>query len=345
MSAALRGLILAAGRGTRLAPLTDTRSKPLLQLANKPLIEYALDKLTEAGITDIGIVAGNNEHELREALKYYPAALSFVRQDEPRGLAHAVACAQDYCGDSDFVLLFCDNLFEAPLKPSVEAWHELRRKPGGHVAALIHTYVMPDPRACGVAVVDPDGWVLELEEKPAEPKSNLAVIGIDFFTATIFEAIGRIRPSRRGELEITDAIAELILMGHQVAARPIGGFWFDTGTFADLLRAQGPVMEKLLRPGVEGSLEASSISTDGQLKIGSGSVLRHCRLTPPVAIGRDCVLEGCSIGPQASLGDNCRLKYCHVSKAIVVAGACASGLSVIQGILDPSHGLLEVSLP
>ncbi|MCH7472531.1 NTP transferase domain-containing protein, partial [bacterium] len=176
----MKGVILAAGRGTRLRPLTDKRSKPLIPLANRPLISYPLHKLIEAGITEIGIVVGENEEELRSTLgctaepgagTSFAADLHYIKQDQPLGLAHAVKCAEAFCAGEEFVLLFCDNLFAEPLKPALAEWRKL------DAAALVHTYEMAEPRASGVAVVE-DGWVLELEEKPERPKSNLAVVGI-----------------------------------------------------------------------------------------------------------------------------------------------------------------------
>ncbi len=246
----MKGLILAAGRGTRLGELTANRSKAMVPLAGRPLISYPLEKLLQVDITDIGLVVGSNEDELREGLAEYGGHcnFSFVRQDQPLGLAHAVNCAKDFVGNDDFVLLFCDNIFNETLHGAVAEWERLRAEHGD--CALIHTIEMDDPRACGVAVLGEDYFVTELEEKPQQPKSNLAVVGIDFFTPRIFEAISRIQPSARGEYEITDAISELIRLGCPVKALPLHGWWYDTGTPDDLQRAEAAVQN---RNGGEGN--------------------------------------------------------------------------------------------
>ena len=296
----LKGLILAAGRGTRLRPLTIARSKPMLPLANRPLIDYPLQKLIDIGVREIGIVVGENEDELRSGLAHVAAALTFIRQPEPLGLAHAVQCAEGFCADSEFILLFCDNLFEASLQGSLEKWRQLRStQPRCH--SLIHTVEVEDPSAFGVAVVE-DGWVRELEEKPQQPRSKQAVVGIDFFTQRIFEMIPLIKPSARGELEITDAIAELIRQGEMVAAQQLSGRWFDTGTFPSLIEAHRELAALAAEFRIEGAREGTIVQ--GALHLPATSSLLNCRINGPVIIGEHCVVRDSELGPCVSIGDN-----------------------------------------
>lgn len=313
----MKGLILAAGRGTRLRPLTDKRSKPLVTLANRPLIHYAIDKLVDVGVNEIGIVVGDNADELRRHLAYPGPSFTFIHQPEPHGLAHAVSFAREFTGSDDFILLFCDNLFSASLHASLQEWRHLGRPR----ECLIHVHEIDDPRACGVAVVA-DGWVSQLEEKPLEPKSNLAIAGVYFFTPRIYEAIAAISPSARGELEITDAIGGLIAMGHGVRAREIGGYWFDTGTFGDLITAQSHVMDEEhytvgvapLKSRVQGNVDLptdcviENSTLEGPSVVGSGARILGSRVGPNVAIGKDCVivnseLSDCQVYPGTSLHD------------------------------------------
>jgi glucose-1-phosphate thymidylyltransferase len=331
----VKGLILAAGLGTRLRPLTRPpeeggRSKPLVPLANQPLIAYPLQKLLLAGISEIGIVVGRNAGELRGALRHVPASLSFIPQDAPRGLAHAVQCARGFCGGDEFVLLFCDNLFAEPLSHALVEWEALRQRERD-IAALIHTYAMPDPRACGVAVVQ-DGWVVELEEKPAVAKSNLAVIGIDFLTPLIFDAIARVKPSARGELEITDALAGLITLGYKVRARALTGFWYDTGTFGDLITAQRPVMHEFGAFQARGQYRGSVLA--GPVGIVKDSSVEDSVLSGPVLIGADCAVRSSRLGPYVSVGDHCRVTGCDLRDCQLYPGTRLEGVTVTELIFD-----------
>ena len=338
----MKGLILAAGRGTRLRPLTDRRSKPMLPLANQPLIAYPLQKLLYDGITEIGIVVGDNEDELRAGLIHVPAELTFIRQPEPLGLAHAVSFAEGFTGDDDFTLLFCDNLFSEPLALSSAEWHA-RRLQSPELAAMIHVIELEDPRAFGVAVVGEDGWVTELEEKPAEPRSNLAVIGIDLLRPEIYRAIERIEPSPRGELEITDALAELVRMGRRVYARRLSGFWYDTGTPADLIAALRPVMHEFGAYQLSGRYPDSELG--GPVGIGRRSVVQGCRLEGPVMVGEDCRVQDCQLGPYVTIGDGCALADCQLTDCQVYPGTKLSGASDHEAIYDGEHRVDRETLP
>ena len=327
--AVIKGLILAAGLGKRLRPLTNSISKPMLPFAGQPLIAYPLQKLLFAGVTNIGIVVGENEAELANGLSHIPVELTFIRQDEPRGLAHAVNCAQHFCGDSDFCLLFCDNLFQEPLNHSMARWDALRiTEP--NMQALVHTVEMADPRAYGVAEVA-DGWAVGLEEKPAQPKSNLAVVGIDYLTPAIFEAIAQIKPSARGELEITDALAMLITLGHKVAARPLGGFWYDTGTVADLLAAHPPVLGEFGAFQVKGSYKGSKLQ--GPVGIVRGSEVLDSEVNGPVLVAYDCLVTNCKLGPNVSIEAGCTLANCDLRDCLVYPGSELSNVIASNAIL------------
>lgn len=327
----MKGLILAAGRGTRLRPLTLRRTKPLLPLANQPLIAYALQKLLYAGIFEIGVVAGDNEAELRTGLSHIPARITYIRQPEPLGLAHAVGCARAFCGADDFVLLFCDNLFGEPLSLALAHWTALTaRHPGA--GALIHTIEAADPRAFGVAEVDDDGFVTGLEEKPATPKTNLAVVGIDILTPAIFDAIGRIKPSARGELEITDALFELTRLGRGVQARPLSGFWFDTGTFPDIAAALHPVMDEFGVYQAFGSYPGCELT--GPVGISRHSRVAGSVLSGPVMIDGGSRVTDCRLGPYVAVGGDCRLTGCTLSDCQVYPGTRLDGVSAGGAIFD-----------
>lgn len=323
----MKGLILAAGKGTRLRPLTDRRPKALIPLANQPLIAYPLQKLLLAGISEIGVVVGDDGEEIEQVLRHVPAQLTFIRQSEPLGLAHAVSCAREFCGEHEFVLLFCDNLFGEPLSFALAEWAACHAE----AAALIHVLEVDDPRAFGVAEVI-DGWAVGLVEKPARPKSRLAVLGIDCLTPLIFEAITRIKPTTRGELEITDAIAELIRMGHRVRVRSLTGFWYDTGTFPDLIEAHPPLMEEFGAFQVKGRHAESQLR--GPVGIARGSTVESSALLGPVLIGQNCLVADCHLGPHVSVGDGCTLTGCKLRGCQVYPGTELTYQQDFDAILD-----------
>jgi glucose-1-phosphate thymidylyltransferase len=323
----MKGLILAAGRGSRLRPLTDNISKPLLPLANRPLISYPLQQLIDAGITEIGIVANpDNVEELRSALAGYPAQLSYIIQPEPLGLAHAVGCARDFCGDSEFVLLFADNIFLQSLESGLASWKLLRPE------ALLHTIEVDDPRAFGVAVLEGQR-VIDLEEKPAEPRSNHAVIGIDIFTPQIFSAIDSIAPSARGEYEITDAMMELVRRGGLVHAEPLLGPWYDTGTFADLIAAHHCAMDMQRIFELADDIEQLRSHTVFDVDVRGGSSLSGSRLIGPVRVGERCSIVDSVLNEYVSVGNGARLEGCTLSNVQVYPGTEARGISASNAII------------
>jgi glucose-1-phosphate thymidylyltransferase len=246
----MKALVLCAGKGTRLRPLTYTTAKQLLPVANKPILFYVLEQIREAGITDIGIIISPYSGDwIKEAVgdgSKWDVHISYIVQPKPLGLAHAVKMGQDFLSDSPFLMFLGDNLIEDGVKEFVKEFNA--KLPD----ALILLKEVSNPRRFGVAEVNDKGEVIRLVEKPKEPKSNLAVIGVYLFTPQIHEAIARIKPSGRGELEITDAIQKLIDMGKKVRCHILKGWWFDIGTKNDLLRANQFMLERLPETGSQG---------------------------------------------------------------------------------------------
>jgi glucose-1-phosphate thymidylyltransferase len=327
----MRGLILAAGRGTRLKPLTESRSKALVLLANRPLIHYAIDKLLDIGIEDIGVVVGDNEGQLRSVLDPRSANFTYIRQGEAAGIAHAVSCAREFTGDSEFILLFCDNVYSSSLRLSLQQWRQLRGDLSGRCQCLLHVHTVDDPRNCGVVVVDSDGWVTELEEKPQQPRSDLAIAGVYYFTPKIHSAIERISPSARGELEITDAIGTLLADGCGVHAYEPGGFWYDTGTFAHILAAQASVMDA---QQYENEAEACKSRISGNAGLPPDCVVESCTIEGPVLAAAQCLLRGSRIGPNVALGQGSSVNGCELSDCILYPGTQLDGVQARGAIFD-----------
>ncbi|MBD2020134.1 glucose-1-phosphate thymidylyltransferase [Leptolyngbya sp. FACHB-36] len=329
----MKAIILSGGKGTRLRPLTYTGAKQLVPVANKPILWYGIEAIVAAGITDIGIIISPETGEEVKAKTgngdRFGANISYILQDSPAGLAHAVKVARPFLGDAPFVMYLGDNLIQNELGGLLTDFKEQ------HMDGLIMLRPVANPSAFGVAEVDAQGRVMRLVEKPKVPPSNLALVGIYFFAPTIHEAIDRIQPSARGELEITDAIQELIHQQKRVEARQIEGWWLDTGKKDDLLEANQIILDTCLQSDVCGEVDERS-QVFGRVQIGAGSRLINCTVRGPVSIGKDCHLENCFIGPYSSVANNVTLVEVELEHSVILQGAKVTGIH--QRIVDSVIG-------
>ncbi len=323
----MKALILAGGKGTRLRPITFSMAKQLVPVANKPVLFYGLEAIAEAGIHEVGIIVGDTASEIEHAVgdgSQWGVQVTYIPQPEPLGLAHAVLTAEPYLGTTPFVMYLGDNLVTSGVRPLVEAFQE--RSPN----ALILLAEVPNPQEFGVAELEGER-VVRLIEKPKNPPSNLALVGVYLFDHHIFEAARAIQPSWRGELEITDAIQYLIDKGYRVESRQITGWWKDTGNLEALLEANRLVLEEL-EPQQGGTLNESQLY--GRVAIGEGTTLTRCTVRGPAIIGRNCHLEDCYIGPFTSIGDETVLKQCEVEYSIILEGSRVEEVAIrIEGSL------------
>ncbi|MET0592111.1 MAG: glucose-1-phosphate thymidylyltransferase [Polyangiaceae bacterium] len=312
----MKALILAGGAGTRLRPLTHTGAKQLVPVANRPVLMYVVDNLADAGIRDIGvIISPETGREIQSALgdgSHWGAKFTFIPQDRPAGLAHAVATAKPVLGSSDFVMYLGDNLIGTMIRDSVEKF-----RADSSFAASVMLKEVPNPTAFGVAEVDGNGQVTRLVEKPKEPKSNLALVGVYMFRPSIFEAIGKIQPSARGELEITDAISKLIELGGKVHFSRLTSWWLDTGKKDDLLIANHTVLDDWLKPEIAGEVDDKS-QLIGRVRVEKGARIERSSVRGPVIIGKDAVISDSRIGPFTAIGDGVTVQRSNVEHSVVM---------------------------
>lgn len=314
----MKALILAGGEGTRLRPITHTRAKQLVPVANKPILFYGIEAMVAAGITEIGVITGSTGPEVRAALgdgADFGAAITYIPQDAPLGLAHCVLIARDFLGDDDFVMYLGDNLLEQDLGAFVSAFEDARTKPEPPSAQILLKQV-PDPHRFGIATLDDDGHVVELVEKPADPPSDLALVGVYLFDAGIHEAVRAIQPSARGELEITDAIQWLITDGRRVRTELLTGWWIDTGKLTPLLEANRLLLEKI-ETDVAGTIDETS-TLDGRVVIAEGAEIVNSTIRGPVAIGAGTRVVDSFIGPFSAIGDRCEVLNSEIEHSVVM---------------------------
>ncbi len=331
----MKGLILSGGAGTRLRPITHTSAKQLVPVANKPILFYGIEDMVAAGVTDIGIITGETGAEVMDAVgdgSDFGAKITYIPQDEPLGLAHCVRIARDFLGDDDFVMYLGDNMLQQGLAEFVEVFEEhrdLANTPTLHddvisPAAQILLCPVPDPHRFGVAEVDDEGHVVRLVEKPDDPPSDLALVGVYLFTPVIHDAVAAIEPSARGELEITDAIQWLIDHGQRVRHDRLTGWWLDTGKKDPLLESNRRVLETL-EPRIDGVVDDASV-VDGRVVIEEGAVVVDSHIRGPAIIGAGTRIERTYVGPFTAIAANCEVTDSEIEHSVVLERSTISGV-------------------
>lgn len=313
----MKALVLCGGKGTRLRPLTYTIPKQLVPVANRPILHYVMDQIHRTGIREVGvIIAPETGEQIKGALSANPwdFAFTFILQEEPKGLAHAVKVAQDFLGDEPFLMYLGDNLIGESIESFVEKFNQEQAK------ALILLKEVEDPRMFGVAKVDGTGKVRYLVEKPKEPPSSLALVGIYLFSPAIHGAIAEIKPSWRGELEITDAIQKLLEKGEDVRSYILKHWWLDTGKKDDLLEANRVVLDELVKEDLQGEIDKES-RVVGRVSLAKGARVEESTIRGPVVIGEGTVIKSAFIGPYTSIGNNCVIENAVLEHSVVLDGA------------------------
>jgi glucose-1-phosphate thymidylyltransferase len=318
----LRGLILSGGKGTRLRPITHTSAKQLVPVANKPVLFYGIEAMAAAGIREIGIIiAPETGEEIRATAgdgSRFGVELTYILQDEPLGLAHAVLTAERFLSDAPFVMYLGDNLLQGGIEELVTAFR------ANEPDALILLTPVPDPENYGVAELNGSNTVTRLVEKPHEPATDLALVGVYMFTPAIHDAARAIEPSGRGELEITDAIQHLVDGGQRVEPHIVRGWWKDTGRLEDMLEANRLILDNL-DPRVEGELIDSQV--DGRVVVEPGAVLTRSNVRGPAIIGAHARLTDCYVGPYTAIGEGCAIENAEVEHSILLAGSSVCNLA------------------
>ena len=324
----LKGLVLSGGKGSRLRPFTYTSAKQLVPIANKPVLFYAIEQLVECGIRDIAIVVGDTADQIRAAVgdgSAFGASVEYIEQDAPLGIAHAVKIARDYMGETPFVLYLGDNFLIGGVKSFVDRF----RENGANCQILLHP--VKNPEAFGIAEFV-DGRLARIVEKPSSPPSNLAVIGIYMFDKHVFEAVERIKPSARGELEITDTIQYLVDKGLNVQADVLDRYWIDTGKMDDILEANRMVLQSL-PPSNRGEVDERSRVYEPVI-LEEGARVTNSVLRGPLIIGADTEVVDSFIGPFTAINHHCRLKGVRVGGSIILENT----------IIEDTHWPIEHSL-
>ena len=333
----MKGLILAGGAGTRLRPITHTSAKQLVPVANKPILYYGIEDMAEAGIREIGIIVGDTAEEIRLAVgdgSQWGVEVTYLPQEAPLGLAHCVLIAREFLGDDDFVMYLGDNMLQQGLVEFVDRFEAARAAEGPDApAAQILLAKVEDPRQFGVAEVTGTGEVVRLVEKPDNPPSDLALVGVYLFDPLIHEAVAAIDPSPRGELEITDAIQWLLDHDHRVVHEVLQGWWIDTGKKDPLLESNRYILETL-EPENLGTVDERS-SIEGRVVIQKGAVVTNSRVRGPSIVGPDTVVENSYIGPFTSIGADCTIADSELDHSVVLDRARILG---VVGIADSLIG-------
>lgn len=348
----MKGLILSGGKGTRLYPLTYTRAKQLIPVANKPVLFRVIEAIRDAGIREIGIVIGDTGPEIREAVgnggQFGDVSITYIEQDAPRGLAHAVKISQDFLGKERFVMFLGDNVIEGGISELIRDFDQHHEWNSQIVLTAVE-----NPQQYGVAELDSNGQIVQLVEKPQEPPSNLALVGIYMFDEHIFEATDAIKPSWRNELEITDAIQWLIEHDFRVFPHVHQGWWIDTGRPGDMLDANARVLDEL-DPVILGTVDSLSL-VDERVTVAASAEIVNSVVRGPSIIGENVRITNSYIGPFTSIYNEVVVENCEIERSIVLEGASIRDVPVrIQdsligrnaevGVVDAKPNALKMNL-
>ena len=324
----MKALVLAGGSGSRLRPITHTFAKQLVPVANKPVLFYGLEAIRDAGITDVGIVVGETAATIQGAVgdgQAFGLNVTYIRQEAALGLAHAVLIARDFLGGDDFIMYLGDNFIVGGITALVDEFRSCRPD------AQIMLTTVPDPRQFGVAELDEAGEVVGLVEKPRCPGSDLALVGVYIFTPAVHEAVRRLSPSGRGELEITEALQWLLDTGHKVRSTIISGYWKDTGNVADMLEVNRMVLESV-EAFQHGTVDDAT-ELIGRVVIERGARVSRSRIVGPAVIGAGTRIDGSYVGPFTSIAEGCAIVDSEIEYSIVLRGASVSGVRRIEASL------------
>jgi len=328
----MKALVLSGGSGTRLRPITHTSAKQLVPVANKPVLFYGLEAIAAAGVTDVGIIVGDTAPAIEAAVgdgSRFGIKATYIRQDAPLGLAHTVLIAREFLGDDDFVMYLGDNFIVGGINGLVEEFTAARPD------AQIMLQQVSDPRSFGVAELDEAGRVKNLVEKPKQPKSDLALVGVYLFTPVIHEAVASLKPSWRGELEITEAIQWLLDNGRTVNSSTITGYWKDTGNVTDMLEVNRLVLESL-EPRIDGTVDDAS-EIIGRVVVEDGATVTGSRIVGPAIIGAGSTISASYIGPFTAIDDGCSVDDSEIEYSIVLSDASIRGVRRIEASLIGHH--------
>ena len=314
----MKGIILHGGHGTRLRPLAHTGPNQLLPIYNKPMSQYCLEALREAGISEIAIIIGgvasNKVQEYYGDGNNFGVKITYIYQDEPRGIAHAIRLCKEFVSNEKFIVFLGDNILKRDISDYAKEFKN------SNVDASILLCKVENPKQFGIADVNPDGSIKKIMEKPKDPPTNLAVTGIYFLTPKIFGVIDRLKPSLRNELEITDALQMLLQEGNKINYYTVTDYWKDTGTPNDIIHANKVILEGM-KPYFEGKKE-DGVEIEGNVMVGKDSVIKSgAKIKGPVIIGKNCIIESNThVGPNTSIGDNSRISKCHIEDSIIMSG-------------------------
>jgi glucose-1-phosphate thymidylyltransferase len=324
----VKALVLAGGSGTRLRPFSYSMPKQLIPIANRPVLWHVLDNLRAIGVTEVAMIVGGQSDDIRNTIgDGSPAGVqvTYVRQDRPLGLAHCVELARPLLGDDDFVMYLGDTMLPDGIADAAQQFQA--RRPAAHLLL----YKVADPTAFGVAELGPGGAVRRLVEKPRRPRSNLAIVGVYFFTGAVHEAVAAIEPSARGELEITDAIQWLVEHGAGVTASEYHGYWKDTGRVEDVLACNAHVLAGQQRR-IDGEVDGAS-ELVGAVTVEAGARVARSRIEGPAIVGTGTVVQDSQVGPNCSIGRDCVLREASVAESILLDGSSIAGVRGVYGSL------------